>query len=395
MSSSVIGAALSRMTNWESRILPTHLPFSPNPPPLNMLLSLLFPLLLAPSNDGAFYAMGGTLQPMQETQVEMRREVLTLTRDGDSMDVTVDFTFYNPGPGKDLTVGFVTPPAMGDVGEDRPGYRDFRVQIDGEAVPFQTAWLEETGFRTPGTEVAGIDYVYYFPVRFAPGETRIQHQYRFRGSSFVDYEVSFAYRLTTAKGWAGGKIGDFTLNLDLGPVTYALLTERFEADARADWQVQGRGYLESAKRYFYDTPYQRLRTSQGRLQLKAQDFSPDYDFSVIIPYDTDRYPDIPFGPIGSLLPGRPFEADTLESELFRLEQSDADLTRYSADELRILRNWLFARHGYVFRDPYLDALFRRWPGYRPDPSVQASVDSLTPAEQVLLKRVKGQEARAK
>lgn len=67
------------------------------------------------ANDGVFYATGNTLVPLKETTIRLKKEILNLERKGDWVQVDIYFEFFNPGPEKELTVGFVTPPADGDV----------------------------------------------------------------------------------------------------------------------------------------------------------------------------------------------------------------------------------------------------------------------------------------
>ena len=45
---------------------------------------------------------------------------------------------------------------------------------------------------------------------------------------------------------------------------------------------------------------------------------------------------------------------------------DSDLENYTAWELTLMRNEIFARHGRAFRDAELNAYFRQRPWYRPD-----------------------------
>lgn len=50
-----------------------------------LLLPVLLPGLLW-ANDGVFYAQGNHLIPVKETSIELKKEVLNLTRDGEWME---------------------------------------------------------------------------------------------------------------------------------------------------------------------------------------------------------------------------------------------------------------------------------------------------------------------
>ncbi len=53
-------------------------------------------VLFATANDGVFYAAGNQLIPITETDISVRKEVLTLNRVGDHLEVTVYYEFFNP-----------------------------------------------------------------------------------------------------------------------------------------------------------------------------------------------------------------------------------------------------------------------------------------------------------
>ena len=160
------------------------------------------------ANDGTFYVSGNNLIPLQETRVSLRKEVLKFfIRDYNWMNVEVDFDFYNPGPARTITVGFVTPPAMGDVAEnEHPRIKGFTVVVNGDSVPFKMKRMSETTFSKARLKISGDDYVYYFPVTFKPGLNKVRHTYEFEGGASVELQRSFDYQITTGKRWANRQI---------------------------------------------------------------------------------------------------------------------------------------------------------------------------------------------
>ena len=70
--------------------------------------------------------------------------------------------------------------------------------------------------------------------------------------------------------------------------------------------------------------------------------------------------------------------DGLHQQLSSRPVAPALLQGLSADDARKLRNEVYARHGMVFRDPWLRGYFQSQPWYRPDPHFRES--SLTPVE---------------
>jgi len=53
---------------------------------------------------------------------------------------------------------------------------------------------------------------------------------------------------------------------------------------------------------------------------------------------------------------------------------------------KILHNLPFARRGYVFKSPEIQAYYSRQPWYMPDPGYVPDESKLTPDERTLLKR---------
>lgn len=79
------------------------------------LTGLLFFGSISNANDGAFYASGNQLIPIRETTISIQKEVLEIVRDGDELDITVNYTFFNPGGAKSILVGFEAASPAGDV----------------------------------------------------------------------------------------------------------------------------------------------------------------------------------------------------------------------------------------------------------------------------------------
>ena len=73
---------------------------------LIFLLSLTAQIVFA--NDTYFYLAGGSLAPVQESDiaVEMKEETIVINLQDTYYEVAVDFTFYNPGKTVELDVGF-------------------------------------------------------------------------------------------------------------------------------------------------------------------------------------------------------------------------------------------------------------------------------------------------
>jgi len=257
-----------------------------------LLLILALVASMGRANDGVFYANGNTLIPVKETVVELEKEILRLTRDGEYMVVDVDFTFNNPGSEKEVTVGFVTPPAGGDVDYElmaHPQVFDFVTKIEGEIIPFEVATLKKTGFKLDETVATGEDFVYHFPVTFKQGKTRIQHRYRYRGGNSVEMLAEFSYRITTGKMWANNEIGDFTLEIDMGDGSYYSIPNTFfdedahegkEASLETPWKAKDESILSAPMKNFFNSEVRMVKQYGGGVTLHIAHFKPDYDIMI-------------------------------------------------------------------------------------------------------------------
>lgn len=71
--------------------------------------------------------------------------------------------------------------------------------------------------------------------------------------------------------------------------------------------------------------------------------------------------------------------------------TDEDLIEFSSEELRQLRNEIYARHGYVFKSADLAEYFRQQPWYKPKPAFNpAGAGAVSPTEKAnveLIKRI--------
>lgn len=347
------------------------------------------------ANDGSFYASGNTLIPLKETTIQMKKEILSLERRGNWMQVDIYFEFFNPGPEKELTVGFVTPPAEGDVTDEEAGHpqiKDFMVMAGDRLLPYKMAKMEESGFKVAEKMANGFDFVYYFTIRFAKGITVIRHSYLYRGGGSVEAMADFDYRLTTGTSWAGGAIGDFELNINMGDNSYFALPAAFSSTPAA-WTIVGIGRIGAVSNF---NPYgdedggKNLRMAyirKGKLQLRQTGFKPVRDLSLVffqlhneVNLWTDKKEKNDFTDL---------------RELLWEEYTDSIIHRLSDQQLRLYRNLNYARAGYAFKDESLTKAFSKYNWYIPDPAIkpEQAPDCYIPKE--IMKKILEEENRRK
>ena len=336
---------------------------------LLLLFAILF-LQEAKANDGVFYATGNTLIPLKETTIRLKKEILSLEKKGSWMQVDIYFEFFNPGPEKELLVGFVTPPGEGDLTEEEakhPQIKDFMVLVDNKLLPYQVAKMKETGFKVDSKIANGYDFVYHFKVKFLKGITVVRHSYFYRGGASVEAKNDFDYRLTTGTTWANSAIEDFELNLNMGEDSYFAVPSSF-GTTPVNWSVIGIGRISNIMTF---NPYgvseaeAKLRmvyTRKGKVQLRTTNFKPTRDLSLLVFQIhneallwCDKEIKNDFAGIMDLIWG-----DSVESLI----------SKFSDQELRLYRNLNYARMGYDFKDESLKNAFLKYNWYIADPALK-------------------------
>ncbi len=369
-----------------------------------LTLIVLFAAVVAVrANDGVFYAAGGTLVPLQETRIELRRELLKFyVVDHGYARVEVDFEFFNPSGPKTLTVGFVTPPSDGDFEETQsshPFITEFTVDVNGRSLPFKMKRLAQTSFKKGAANVTGRDWVYYFPVTFKRGVNRIRHSYRFRGSVSVELQRDFDYQITTGKRWANRRIDDFELRIFPDNGIYAIVSSFRKDGRRANWQIVGDGMIEDVERPWFSDEAPKVRMfhfNKGYLRFNAKNFRPDNDlffgeynwpagwWSVWCDLKPDCFDRASLEKISRFLFLNPYEGVL-----------DDGVEELSPKEIRYLRNYFFALRGLPFRDPDLNRFYGQFFWYRPVADLKATDIVLSKAEEAYLKKIAAFEAKRK
>lgn len=347
------------------------------------ILSILF---FGPSvaNDGAYLSSGGIISPMKETRIAMTKEFLAFTVRDKIAKVEVLFEFMNPdAEERTLLVGFQAPAAGGDVPDEVSSVsqiKDFRIQYEGRLLPYtlKVADCEDCPLLDPSERFftqsqTGI-FVYLFELTFKPGLNNVQHSYEFPASNDVYTDQKYNYILRTGSKWADSSIGEFTLQVDMGSNQYFYVSDVFGANA--NWSIIGTGKIAGEQFEDYrsgDQQFSRMvRTLSGKLIVTVRNLRPDNDiaFGVIGPTH-----DIYLSPIGHN-----------ERLTVAMMQGSTDLSSFQTEpltkeDLRVLRNTIYAQHGYRFADKDLQELFSQFDWYIPDPNLRMDQIQLSDAEQ--------------
>jgi hypothetical protein len=352
--------------------------------------------LILYANDGAFYASGNHLIPTYETQISVQKEVLSIKKVGDELDIQVHYTFFNPGKPKTITVGFEAASPAGDVDGTpingaHPYMSDFSGELNSFPLRFKTAIVKDTNDYLNTTihsmkpqEAMGdyydgnysdFYYVYYFEAPFKNGVNELKHHYRYKLSSSIMESYSFQYILTAANRWANNGIDDFTLELDLGEWCSFDLAKTFYEDFK-NWQLDGimkvltdednwlplyqkgaRVYIKSGKLIYHQKDFQ----PKGELYIGKPN---NYPFKQVSSFNADQH-------------ALPFDY----RDVAHLTSSDNEIS------YKILRNLPYARRGYDFKTTFIQDYYQSQPWYQPNPIYEAKRTDLLPEELEWLKQV--------
>lgn len=340
---------------------------------LTTLISLILSFFVF-GNDGVYLSHGSAIYPIKESKISIEKEVLSFSVRNNTCQVDILFEFNNPvSVERKLLIGFQAPTAAGDVSEKISNtiqINNFQITANGQAIPYQikAAACEDCELKEPNNfRFSQFDpgvFVFLFEVNFKPGMNSIKHSYNFPASSNIAFDQFYNYILTTGAKWSGGTIKHLTVNFDLGNNTYFFVQDIF--GKHAEWSIAGNGKITTQKFEFDSNINKMVRIISGKLKIEVKNHKPlkNIVFGIIcndsfitIPTDNDK-----------LISGKVFSIRGLSL--------DSEKT-YNKETLRILRNTVYAQHGYAFRSPDLKKYFSQFAWYIPDPNMSLNMIHLS------------------
>lgn len=368
--------------------------------------TLIFLLLLFTSfptglyaNDTEIRSEGGTIFPVQQTSIEMSREILSLRKIDNEVrgwiQADIYFEFNNPDNDRSIEVGFVCPPFYDYIYNegDHPVIKNFTVSVNGVPLSYKIAYLDSSSFNFPGKETGRPYFIFYFDAVFKKGLNTVQHSYLFEGGNGILQGYFYKYQVTTGKNWAGGKIKNFELNIDLGTGIH-YLPAYFNNNKLADWKIIGTGkFLDDVVPLHEPVcddcgapPSVRFVYIQsGCVRFYAEEFMPDTD---IIMGDLNPYKEA--ARFGCLLSGKEL---WLYKTFTGSKEELNELSELTNNRLITLRQHLMAEKGFVFKSSELQETLNSFKWYMPVASLREDDIKFTPREQLLLDKINTLETK--
>lgn len=354
------------------------------------------------ANDGVYYVSGNQLFPMQETDISVRKEILTISLGDDGMaDVDVYYEFFNNGPAKRLLMGFeADAPYNASAPFSKKGIHpyihDFSVTMNGNPLThsngvyakshgnapepldlkkwkIQEPYTEDMLYNAELDSATCFSYVYKFDAHFSHGLNVVHHTYRYNMSMSVCTLFSVYYKLTPAARWAGQKIGDFTLLIKAPNTAKHFLVDMKPFSDHEFEVTEGAGKIRKADRPYY-TNMAEISLRNGTIRWHATDFRPTEELTI---HSADLIME---------MEGSPFVLGCFYDRSKGYRPELCHFMDGKPLDARILRNLPYAHRGYVFRDKTLAEYFCRLWWYMPDPSWKASTKDFTPQELQFIKK---------
>ena len=356
------------------------------------LISLMV-VLSAAANDSEYFTCGNQLVPIQNTNIAVAKEVLTvnLTNNGFT-NVEVYYEFRNDGPATDILMGFEAIPPYFEHNTKltegpHPSIHNFVVEMNGKNLPYTNAisenglsngispvdkskWEYSNDFdkfvsKTDKETPLQYAYVYSFKAHFKPGINIVRHSYSYEESYGVSHSFWIDYKLTPATRWANRQIDDFTLRITAkGTAKHFIVNSRPFTGTDADMRiVGGKGRtrmlpweLEEPNGSVYE-----VSIRNAVLEWRVKNFSPKHELWIS---SADLL--LNNGTIGDEKVY--YDCGVHYSPSYVMPTKSTSLNR------RIYRNLPFAIRGYKFNDPKLKNFFNNQWWYLPDPKYNPAKD---------------------
>lgn len=364
--------------------------------------------MMATANDGVYFTSGNQLVPLQETNISVKKEILTISLlDDGYAKVDVYYEFNNPGTSaKSVLMGFEADPSYNDDYElhpsgIHPNIKNFTVEINGESISHKNAIsnLDKAGlfnpladaknweegceqYDVPGHENCGSPvalykrgdhtkqinnyaYVYYFNATFKPGINKIHHTYNYNMSGDVMTSFRVPYKLSPAGRWANRQIDDFTLVIRADKTAKYIVVDMNTFPGTKFTLKEGTGKIDGGE----------IALRNGAVSLHKQNFRPDKEHELQIESaDIIKNCNAPFGAF--------YDRSScvwLYQWWSNLENGYIDdAYKLTPDQFkRIAKNLPYANRGHVFKDAWLKKYFSQLWWYMPDPSYKDDTSDFT------------------
>lgn len=322
------------------------------------ILTFLFITCSLFANDTYFYLAGGNLIPMEETEnisVEMQEETIFINLQEDYYEVTVDFVFYNSGNDVELEVGF--PFFSEGMGGDGKIW-DCTCWTNGNETDYTKTNIIQGWYKPFGLEYANLRKISFPKNAITTTRVNFKTNYGEEAPSFL----LATYLYGTGLSWKG-------------PIkTLKLIIENNNLYRKIGWIKMASKSIRSSFQRIADNKYEFITYN-----VEPENYENVFEISLFDVLDN-------IGP--TKFPSFfDFDKEVVDPENFKW---------YTKAQLRLVRNAIYALHGYEFKSNDLKEYFgkvgQRWnPPYTINKNF--SEDDLSEIEKTNIKNLLEEESR--
>ncbi len=312
------------------------------------------------ANEGYVGIHGGNIQMKKHASVQMVKERVYITLYDNFYDVRCKFWFYNHGVTTTDTVGY---PYLFDnqgygIGGDK-GLRFFKTKINGKTLSKdKISW--HIAQNPPHNPVAGRNW-YYWETTFPSYDTTI-----IENSYIGEYEIepdnndltvdNMYYILGTGSSWYGAIIDGI------------IVVDKSNVSKYYDVMKLEREYQEKRKSLNYDE-------NNNIYIFKLENYIPSKE-------ETISFSKLPNDPrLQDCYYYYDYE-DSKKNNAIREAFINNDMSWCKIEDYYYLKNLIFAKNGFVFKDSLLRRHFSSFPWYKPNPII--TFDSLKNIDQRII-----------
>ena len=298
------------------------------------------------ANDSFIELGGGSIIPIDSPEgsshpsIQMKKEVIYITLNDKSYHVQVNFEFYNSGDKTTINVGF----PEWEYGTIKGAkLKEFNTSVNGEFVKFKEIPNTQTQKENSGIK---IQKWFVREITFPANEITKTSVYYDCDYGYEGYNRSVSYLFGTGKTW-NGPIEKQTIVITnrINDIDSIILADRTSLTENSKVL---HGYLMG-----------KITSSNNHFTIQRTNVLPDY-------YDNFYMEITEYYYLG--LFSKPGDDYTLSTKpIF-----PSDLIFFTNDQLRYLRNVIYAWHDHIFDSADLKAIFKKKDWYKPTHKVQTS-----------------------
>lgn len=317
------------------------------------------------ADDSFIGIVGGSAQNIEKHQtIQMTEEYVRMDVSSQTYTVKAHFRFYNNGASTAVLVGFPAMPKA--LKQDFLSFKTFVNAKSAEFTDYPPDHAKNTTRNILGDQIPE----HYYKVK------QVSFPAHSTTTTSVEYIAPLGSRAPNLK-WALYVFG--TGRTWNGPIGKAIFDINFDESSLIS-------SYDKMEFFSIDNASPKIiHRSNGQIVFGIDNLIPKLEtdgIQIDFTYLKDFLPDCPSG----------WKCDKARYEFADLF-GDNDRRKLSLMQLRLLRNWIYAKHGLVFKDPFLQNVFNKLAWYTPS-RTQENID-LSDNEKTELKQISELESAIK